>query len=57
MNEYKCSKCSFYFEGPEGMARPSCPECESDDGVQVSPCCGVEIDSDYKICPQCKEHC
>jgi hypothetical protein len=30
---------------------------EDEEEEELSDCCGYPFDSDYRICPDCKEHC
>lgn len=34
-----------------------CPDCDGSGKVDLSNCCGADVDSDILICSKCHEHC
>lgn len=53
MPNYMCEDCGEEIETTAKCVE--CPECGSDDLTEVCPMCGSEIDTDTKVCPDCKE--
>ncbi len=56
--------CGGFYRPP--LHKGICPECHEVNGSEdnnnlcsfcasLSPCCGVEFDKDYRICPRCRE--
>lgn len=54
MNEFHCHDCGAYSK-TDAETLEVCSACDSDQLQQCCPMCSSIIDSDTKVCPECRE--